>query len=152
MPEAITEIQHLSHLEIPATSWPRGTVYRYCPSCEAVLGMGTEADPVCPACGERPLSDIFSEMASRIKKVWGFLEATRWREGEWYFKFAPEDSEYRLGTCSRALGTYGELRCMGFHPPQEPPWGNDDEVIDAWIQTVTGHLDPETGFLRIQKG
>ena len=89
-------------------------------------------------------------MASRIRKV--FFETTRWRAGEWYFKFAPEDSEYRLGTSSRALGTYGELRCMGFHPPQEPPWGNDDEVIDAWIKTVAGHLDPETGFLRIQPG
>ena len=106
--------------------------------------------PICPVCGERPLRDIFSEMASRLHKAWKFFEATRWRDDQWYFTFAPDESEFSLNATSRALGTYGELRAMGIRPPDCPPWGSDQEVLDAIVGVFDRHLDPETGLLRIQ--
>ena len=114
--------------------------------------MRPEIKPICPACGRRPLCDIFSEMASRLHKAWRFFEATRWREQEWHFTFAPDETEFTIGASLRALATYGELRAMGFQPPQCPPWGSDDEVLDAWVDQINRYLDPESGLLRIQPG
>lgn len=142
----------LSHLEIPATSWPRKKVYRYCPACHEVRGMAPEMRPVCPTCGKRPVHDIFSEMASRLHEAWGFFEATCWRHREWHFTFYPGQGEFTIGASLRALATYGELRAMGFQPPQCPPWGSDDEVLNAWVGQINRYLDPESGLLRIQPG
>ena len=114
--------------------------------------MTPEMRPVCPACGKRPVHDIFSEMATRLHKAWGFFEATRWREQEWHFTFAPDKTAFTVGASLRARATYGELRAMGFQPPQGPPWGSDDEVLNAWVGEINRHLDTASGLLRIQPG
>ena len=59
----------------------------------------------------------------------------------------PGGVDASLFASSMALGAYGELRSMGFTPPNQAPWGSDDEVLKAWTATILAHPDTETNLL-----
>ncbi len=141
-----------SHLLLPASAWPRGQVYYYCPRCSAVHGVATEAPATCPACSRHPLRDIFAEMAERLERAFGFFDATRSARHPWLFTPAPGEEAHALFVSSMALGAFGELRAMGFTPPQQAPWGSDEDALDAWTGAVLRHLDPATNLLRVPEG
>ena len=141
-----------SHLLLPASAWPRGRVYYFCPGCAAVAGVDAAAPAACPRCARHLLRDIFAEMAVRLERAFGFFDATRSARDPWLFTPAPEEPVPMLSTTSMALGAFGELRAMGFTPPPHPPWGPDGEVLEAWTGAILEHRDPVTNLLRVPQG
>ena len=141
-----------SHLLVPASAWPRGRVYRYCPRCTAVHAVAAAAPAICPGCGRHPLRDIFAEMASRLERAFAFFDATRSARHPWLFTAAPGEKAHALFISSMALGAFGELRSLGFAPPPHPPWDSDEAVLAAWTDAVLEHLDPATQLLRVPAG
>ena len=141
-----------SHLLLPASAWPRGKVYYFCPRCAAVHAVAATAPASCPACAKHPLRDIFAEMGVRLERSFGFFDATRSTRHPWLFTAAPAEEVYALFVSSMALGAFGELRAMGFTPPEHSPWGPDEDVLDAWTGAVLEHLDPATNLLRVPDG
>ena len=151
-PPPTTEAAAPSHLQIPASGWPRGQVYYYCPRCCAVHAVAATDPATCPGCGRRPLRDIFAEMAARLERAFVFLDATRSSRHPWLFAAAPGEAAPTLSISSMALGAFGELRSMGFTPPRRPPWGADEAVLDAWTGAILEHRDPATNLLRVPDG
>ncbi len=139
-----------AHIVMPASEWPRELVYYFDPEVQKVFPLEKTAAPVSPFTGRVGCEDIFSEMAARLKRSWSFFEATRAKEGEWLFKYAPTDNQYSLwATSSDALAYYGELRALGF----EPPWiENENKVIDKWIGGINKHIDPKTKLINGPSG
>ena len=141
-----------SHLLLPPSAWPRGKVYCFCPRCTTVHAVDAAAQAACPACGRHPLHDIFAEMASRLKRAFGFFDATRSAGHPWLFTTAPGEEAHALFISSMALGAFGELRSLGFTPPSHAPWDSDGAVLAAWTDAVLEHLDPATNLLRVPEG
>ncbi len=141
-----------SHLLLPASAWPRGQVYCFCPRCTAVHAVDAAAQAACPACGRHPLHDIFAEMASRLERAFGFFDATRSAGHPWLFTTAPGEEAHALFISSMALGAFGELRSLGFIPPSHTPWDSDGAVLAAWTDAVLEHLDPAANLLRVPEG
>ena len=141
-----------SHLLLPASAWPRGQVYFFCPRCAAVHGVDAAAPPACPVCARHPLRDIFAEMALCLERAFGFFDATRSARHPWLFAPAPGEPAPMLSISSMALGAFGELRAMGFAPPPHPPWGPDEETLEAWSGAILEHRDPVTNLLRVAEG
>ena len=141
-----------SHLVLPASAWPRGLVYCFCPRCAAVCAVAATAPATCPACARHPLRDIFAEMAVRLERAFGFFDATRSTRNPWLFTPAPGATAPVLSISSMALGAFGELRAMGFAPPPHPPWGPDEETLEAWSGAILEHRDPVTNLLRVAAG
>ena len=141
-----------SHLLLPASAWPRGKVYCFCPRCAAVHAVAAAAPAICPACARHPLRDIFAEMAVRLERAFGFFEATRSRRNPWLFAPAPQERVPMLSISGMALGAFGELRAMGFAPPPHPPWGPDEETLEAWSGAILEHRDPVTNLMRVAEG
>ena len=141
-----------SHLLLPASAWPRGKVYYFCPRCAAVHAVAATAQAACPACAKHPLRDIFAEMAARLERAFGFFDATRSARHPWLFTAAPAEGAHALFVSSMALGAYGELRAMGFTPPEHPPWSSDKDVLSEWTDAILEHLDPATRLLRVPDG
>ena len=141
-----------SHLRIPASGWPRGQVYYYCPQCCAVHAVAAAAPAACPRCARQPLRDIFAEMAARLERAFAFFDATRSSRHPWLFVAAPGEAAPVLSVTSMALGAFGELRAMGFTPPRLPPWDADEEVLNAWTGAILEHRDPATNLLRVPDG
>ncbi len=140
------------HLLLPASAWPRGRVYYFCPRCSAVRAVAAAAQAACPACGRHPLRDVFAEMAVRLERAFGFFDATRSARHPWLFTAAPAEGAHALFVSSMALGAFGELRAMGFTPPEHPPWSSDEEVLAEWTDAILEHLDPATDLLRVPDG
>ena len=140
------------HLLLPASAWPRGKVYYFCPRCVAIHAVAAAAPATCPACARHPLRDIFAEMAVRLERAFGFFDATRSTRHPWLFTSAPGEPDPLLFISSMALGAFGELRAMGFTPPRQPPWGPDEEVLAAWTGAILEHRDPVTNLLRVPEG
>ena len=140
------------HLLLPASAWPRGQVYYFCPGCTAVHAVAAAAPATCPACARHPLRDIFTEMAALLERAFGFFDATRGARHPWLFTPAPAAEAPVLSISSMALGAFGELRAMGFTPPPHPPWGSDEEVLAAWTGAILEHRDPATCLLRVPEG
>ena len=137
---------HLPHIVIPPNQWPRKKVYYYCPDCRSVFGLAKAAPPVCPDCKRAECKDIFGEIALRLQHAWKFFEATRYEKGKWgLFRMSPSDKDYTLWASLLALGTYGELRCLGFELPQ--PF-DDDKILNEWVNAINSHIDPETNLLK----
>ena len=141
-----------SHLVLPASAWPRGKVYYFCPRCAAVHAVAATAPASCPACAKHPLRDIFAEMGARLERAFGFFDATRSARHPWLFTAAPAEGAHTLFVSSMALGAFGELRAMGFTPPEHPPWRSDEEVLAEWTGAILEHMDPATGLLRVPEG
>ena len=145
-PAAIDRRRHDSaagcHLLLPASAWPRGQVYYFCPRCTAIHALSATAPATCPACAEHSLRDIFAEMAARLERAFGFFDATRGTRHPWLFTPAPGAPAPVLSISSMALGAFGELRALGFTPPRQPPWGSDREVLEAWTGAILEHRDP----------
>lgn len=141
-----------SHLVLPESAWPRGKVYRFCPRCAAVHAVPARAPACCPACARHALRDIFAEMAARLERAFGFFDATRSARHPWLFTAAPGEAAPALFVSSMALGAFGELRAMGFTPPDHPPWSSDEAVLAEWTDAVLTHLDPATDLLRVPEG
>ena len=135
-----------AHIVIPAEQWPRKLVYYFDPEVRQVFPLEKTAAPISPFTGRVGCEDIFSEMAARLKRSWGFFEATRAEEGRWLFKMSATDKNYSLwSTGAMTLGYYGELRALGF----TPPWiETEDIILDEWIGEVNKHLDPKTNLLK----
>jgi len=140
------------HLLLPPSTWPRGQIYYFCPRCVAVHAVAAAAPATCPACARQPLRDIFAEMAVRLERAFGFFDATRSARHPWLFTSAPGEPDPLLFISSMALGAFGELRAMGFTPPRRPPWGPDQEVLEAWTGAILQHRDPVTDLLRVPEG
>ncbi len=134
-----------AHIVIPAGQWPRELVYYFDPEVGEVFPLEKMAPPVSPLTGRVGCEDIFSEMATRLKRSWSFFESTRYEKGRWLFRHAPGDKDYSLwATGAMTLGYYGELRALGF----EPPWIDREAVVlDAWIGEINKHIDPKTGLV-----
>ena len=141
-----------SHLVLPESAWPRGKVYRFCPRCAAVHAVAARAPACCPACARHALRDIFAEMAARLERAFGFFDATRSARHPWLFTAAPGEEAPALFVSSMALGAFGELRAMGFTPPEHPPWSSDEQVLTEWTDAILEHLDPATDLLRVPDG
>ena len=135
--------EDIPHIVVLPEHWPRSRVYYYCPECGDVHGIPKDGAAVCPACARTGLNDVFSEIAVRLCHGWDFFEKTRLRPGSWLFKYGVDDADHSLWAAIMALGTYGELRALGF----VPPWEDDDAVIDAWTTEMNAYVDPETGLL-----
>ena len=155
-PAAIDRRRHDSaagcHLLLPASAWPRGQVYYFCPRCTAIHALSATAPATCPACAKHPLRDIFAEMAARLERAFGFFDATRGTRHPWLFTPAPGAPAPVLSISSMALGAFGELRALGFTPPRQPPWGSDQEVLEAWTGAILEHRDPVTNLLQVPQG
>jgi hypothetical protein len=136
-----------AHIVIPAREWPRSQVYYFCPECREVFDLAKTAVPRCPKCGRLGVEDIFSEMAARLKHAWDFFDATRYEKGRWgLFKVSPGDKGYTLwASAVLALGTYGEMRCMGFEPPG---FKGNDKILNEWVNTISEYIDPNTNLLK----
>ena len=140
------------HLRLPASAWPRGHVYYFCPLCTAVHAVAAAAPATCPGCARHPLRDIFAEMAARLVRAFAFFDATRSTRHPWLFAPAPGEAIPELSISSMALGAFGELRAMGFLPPPHPPWSADEDVLAAWTGAILEHRDPATNLLRVSDG
>ena len=149
---ATTGISSTGHLLLAASAWPRGKVYYFCPGCTAVHAVAAAAPAACPACARHPLRDIFTEMAARLERAFGFFDATRSARHPWLFTPAPGEEAHALFVSSMALGAFGELRSMGFTPPPLEPWASDEVVLAAWTDAVLEYLDPATNLLRVPEG
>ena len=141
-----------SHLRLPASAWPRGQVYYFCPRCTAVHAVAAAAAATCPTCTKHPLRDIFAEMAARLERAFAFFDATRSTRHPWLFAAAPGEPAPLLFISSMALGAFGELRALGFTPPRQPPWGSDEDVLAAWTGAILEHRDPVTNLLQVPAG
>ena len=140
------------HLRLPASAWPRGQVYYFCPRCTAVHALAAAAAATCPTCAKHPLRDIFAEMAARLERAFGFFDATRSARHPWLFTPAPGEKAPLLSISSMALGAFGELRALGFTPPRQPPWSSDEAVLAAWTGAILEHRDPVTNLLQVPEG
>jgi len=91
-------------------------------------------------------------MAERLERAFGFFDVTRSARHPWLFAAAPGEEAHALFISSMALGAFAELRAMGFTPPPHPPWGPDEDVLDAWTGAVLEHLEPASNLLRVPEG
>jgi len=138
-----------AHIVIPADQWPRKLVYYFDPEVRQVFPLEKTAAPISPLTGRVGCEDVMSEIAARLKRAWHFYEPTRLRDGEWLFKHSPTDKEYSLFAGVYALGTFGELRCMGF----VPPWDEDDDtILKNWVAAMNSHIDPKDNLLKGPSG
>jgi len=138
-----------AHIVIPADQWPRKLVYYLDPEVRKVFPLAKTAAPVSPLTGRVGCEDVMSEIAARLRRAWHFYEPTRLRDGEWLFKHSPTHKEYSLFSGVYALGTFGELRCMGFTPPWEEA---DDTILKKWIAAMNRHIDPKDKLLKGPSG
>jgi len=136
-----------AHIVIPPSEWPRKLVYYFDPEVGKVFPLEKTAPPVSPLTGRVGCEDIFSEIAARLKRSWGFYEATRVKEGQWLFANQPGGKVHHVDEGARVsptypLAYYGELRAFGFVPPwldaDDPDLRKkEDAILEQWI----GQLD-----------
>ena len=135
-----------AHIVIPAEHWPREKVYYYDPEANAVFALDKHAPPISPLTGRVGCEDIFSEMASRLKRSWSFFEATRVEEGRWLFAHNPGGKVHHVDEGARVsptypLAYYGEMRALGFVPPWLDPDCPDmrkaeDVILEEWVREL----------------
>ena len=88
-------------------------------------------------------------MSERLGRTFTYFDRTRSGEHPWLFVMEPGGAAPSLRASSMALGAYGELRAMGFAPPENGPWATDEEVLNAWTGAILDRLDPATHMLRV---
>jgi hypothetical protein len=138
---------------VPRNRWFGEKSYHYCKSCDEVVGISQKQAPVCTACGQNDLPDIFSILDKFNIETWNFIESIRLKEGPFgrfkVFRSADRQDNpygcppapYNVWISICALDRIQVMKWCGYDIPYTR------EQLEEWMDTVMLDYNPETGYL-----